>query len=59
MFNLLMIANKPGAALAMHNAEYNTYEAAMAAVETLRQGLKDETGYSIRFFVTAKGKVSL
>lgn len=55
MYNLLFIANKAGVALAMHSQEYNSYSAAEAAVETLREGLRAETGYSLRFFITYKG----
>lgn len=59
MYNLLLIANKAGVALAMHSHEYNTQEAAEAAVELLRKELYSETGYNLRFFITYKGKVSL
>lgn len=55
-YNLLLIANKAGVALAMHSQEYNTHEAAEAAVELLRTGLYAETGYNLRFFITYKGE---
>ena len=55
-YNLLLIANKAGVALAMHSQEYNSYEAAEEAVGNLRKGLAEEAGYSLRFFITPKGE---
>ena len=58
-YNLLLIVNKAGVAVTMTNVEYNTYEAAEAAIELLRESLASETAYSLRYFVTSKGEADL
>jgi hypothetical protein len=55
-YNLLLIANKPGVAMAMHNVEYETYEAAKEAVDTLRKGLAECSAFDLRYFITPKGE---
>lgn len=54
--NLILIINKAGVSVAVSSVEYNTKEAAEAAVSTLRQGLQNETAYSLRYFITYKGE---
>lgn len=57
MYNLLIIANKAGVAIAMHNIVFNTFDAAEEAVEGLREGLRAEGGYGVRYFISYKGDV--
>lgn len=59
MYNLLLIINKPSVAVSSVVIEYNSYEAAEAAVEQLRRELYDNSTYSVKYFITPKGKVSL
>lgn len=54
--NLLLIANKPGLTVSMITQEYNSYQAAIEAVELLRKELYTTTEYSIKYFITEKGE---
>lgn len=56
MYNLLLIINKPSVAVSSVVIEYNTYEAAEAAVEQLRRELYDNSTYSLKYFITYKGE---
>ena len=55
-YNLLLIANKAGVAIAMHSMEYDTQAAAVAAVEVLRDGLAHTSAFDLRYFITEKGE---
>jgi hypothetical protein len=56
MYNLLLIVNKPSQNVASVVVEYNTYEAAEAAVDQLRRELVDNSTYSVKYFITYKGE---
>jgi hypothetical protein len=55
MYNLLLIINKPSVSVTTAVLEYNTHEAAEAAIEQLRLTLADNTQYSLKYFLTYKG----
>lgn len=55
-FNVLLIINKPSVAISTAVLEYDTYESALAAVETLRQGLSNTSAYDVKYFITRKGE---
>ena len=59
LYNMILIVNKPSAAVSVTSVEFNSYEAAMAAVESLKEGLQGNSMYSVNFFVVQKGRVSL
>lgn len=58
-YNLLLIINKPSQSVTTAVIEYNTHEAAEAAVALLGRELADNSTYSLRYFITPKGEDDL
>lgn len=55
-YNLTLIANKAGVAISMLNVEYNTRQAALDAVDSIRDEMYDNTPFTLTYFLTAKGE---